>query len=365
MIIVCGGGGYKLVFPQTIPLLDIDYICILDAKEWDIRERIYRENLSDLSKIISFHEICMMDSYRMSLNDCYHKMMQNVHPLQQRSASRWLTYEYLRRNYTYVLCDDKYWEDVKIYRKHHFDENIKPVWILWLQGFDKAPELVKVCVSSVKKALDKNEYICLLDENNLFNYIDLPDYVIEKWNKGIIDNTHFSDLIRLRLLNVYGGIWIDATVYLTGHRLPDYIKSNQLFMFSIWRNWRERREPIISASWLISAYPSNKILLALEALLNEYWKKENKRIHYLIFHIFLTIAAERFPNEWDQVETIPRDSARLLATELMGKFDSVRFGHLKHMSDIHKLSYKLPYAKAEQDSFWAKLYEIEEKCVEI
>lgn len=245
------GGGYKLICPQTLPYLDVDFICILDAKEWDIRKRIQRENLSDLSKIISFHELYMMDSYEMDLYECYHKMMQNVHPMHRRTASRWLTYEYLRRNYSYVLCDGKYLESVETHKKHHFKDNKMPIWILWLQGFDEAPELVKVCVLSIERTLGKSEYICLLDENNLFDYIDLPDYIVEKWHKGIIDDTRFSDLIRLRLLNVYGGIWMDSTIYFTGEELSAYIKDSWLFMFSIWQNWRKRREPLISANWLI------------------------------------------------------------------------------------------------------------------
>jgi hypothetical protein len=61
---------------------------------------------------------------------------------------------------------------------------------------------------------------------------------------------------------------------------------------------------------------------------------------------------------------IPRDSARLLQEELLCKFDHTRFERLKDISDIHKLSYKLPYEKAGKDSFWAELYEIERGYIE-
>jgi hypothetical protein len=38
---------------------------------------------------------------------------------------------------------------------------------------------------------------------------------LEKYQKKIIDNTHFSDLLRLELLIKYGGTWIDASVLVT------------------------------------------------------------------------------------------------------------------------------------------------------
>ena len=47
---------------------------------------------------------------------------------------------------------------------------------------------------------------------------------------GTISNTHFSDLIRLNLLNQYGGTWIDSTCLQT-EKIPDYIKNSNLFLY--------------------------------------------------------------------------------------------------------------------------------------
>lgn len=350
--------GYRLIDPQMIPSLNIDCLCILSIWEWEIRKRIYNESLFELSKIISFHEIYMMDFWGMDIDGCYENKLKIIHPLQTQSEKMWMAYEYLKRNYSYVLCDNKYWEqstDKKVY----FEENVKPVWILWMQGIDQAPEIVKVCVHSLKRILGKTECVCLLDKDNIFEYIDLPDYIIQKWESGIIDNTKFSNLVRLRLLNVYGGVWIDATVYFTGDRLPAYIKNSNLFMFNIWENWRVRQEPAISASWLIASPAGNNLLMILEALHLEYWKKENSVINYSIIHIFWTMVAECFPKEWEQVEVVLRDAAQLLVKELTCTFDEERFEYLKKISDIHKLSYKIPYMSGGENSFWNKICEIE------
>lgn len=350
--------GYKVVIPEKIPELAIDYLCILSIWEWDIRKRIYDEDLFDLNKIISFHEITIINTFHDGLNNCYKLLSENVHPWQKNSIDMWKNYEYLKKNYSYVLCDDKYWK-VDVDKKVFFKENIRLIWVLWLQGFEQAPELVKVCVQSLKRAVSEKEVLCLLDETNLSNYIDLPDFIVQKWKNGNISNAHFADLIRLRLLNVYGGVWIDATVYFTGNKLPDYIKSNRLFMFNMKESWKACTEPMVAANWLISAEPENKMLIILEVLLNEYWKKENKAVNYFIFHIFWTIIVECFPEEWNQVETVIRDPAQLLNTELDHIFQRERFEHLKKMSDVHKLSYRGPYKRAGKDSFWAKICEID------
>lgn len=355
--------GYQLITPQMLYELNVDYVCILSIWEWEIRKKIYKERLFDLSKIISFHELCMMDSFGMDVDYCYKRLFQNVHPLQIASIKKWQAYEYLKKNYGYVLCDSRYW-NMDINKKVYFEKNVRPVWILWLQGIEHAPELVKICIHSVQRALDKDEHIYLLDKNNLFDYIDLPDYIIQKWKRGIIDNTKFSDLIRLRLLNSYGGLWLDATIYFTGNTLPHYIKENKFFMYNIWVNWRSGSEPRISPSWLISSEPANKLLLILEALHHEYWKKENKVVNYYFFHLFWRIVVECFPDEWDQVENILRDPATLLEHELSCKFDDARFCYLKEISDIHKLSYKLPFEKMPEDSFWAVLCKIDKNACE-
>ena len=54
--------------------------------------------------------------------------------------------------------------------------------------------------------------ICHVSNKNLFHYInkkDLPNY----FNNKIIQ--HRADIIRLILLEKYGGIWLDSTIYLT------------------------------------------------------------------------------------------------------------------------------------------------------
>ena len=61
---------------------------------------------------------------------------------------------------------------------------IKTIYILWFQGFDNAPEIVKKCVQSWKY-YNPDWTIILLDNTNLNNYITLENYIIDIHNKNI------------------------------------------------------------------------------------------------------------------------------------------------------------------------------------
>ena len=97
------------------------------------------------------------------------------------------------------------------------------IWRLWLQGEDNAPEVCKACLRSLRY-WHSDKKIITLDKNNISDYIDLPGYIIDKHEKGIISHTHFSDIIRAELLTQHGGTWIDATVYCTGRKFGDIMR---------------------------------------------------------------------------------------------------------------------------------------------
>ena len=89
-----------------------------------------------------------------------------------------------------------------------------PIWQLWFQGEDNAPEIIKVCFASVKKHA-KNRKVIVLDDETWRQYISLPEYIVEKYNDKTIGPAHMSDVIRVCLLEKYGGTWIDATILLS------------------------------------------------------------------------------------------------------------------------------------------------------
>lgn len=267
-------------------------------------------------------------------------------------------------NYTrgLITMDRTYFKLKKRYEKRikdfKIDEKAKQeesnfIWICWFQGIEKAPELVKKCYKSVKKWYPDNN-IVLITKENFKDYVDIPEYIINKWEKGIISNTHFSDILRASLLIKNGGLWLDATVLCTGNSW-NKIKENKLFVY---RNGWMDMEYINMASWLIYSKSNNNILLLTQELLYEYWKKNNYLVNYFLFHIFFKMATEKYKEEWKQIPYYSQIDNHLLANELRNNFNEKRYNEIKSLTNFHKLTYKLQKEKKKKErTFYDKIIE--------
>ena len=83
-----------------------------------------------------------------------------------------------------------------------------PIFMMWYQGINKAPRIVKICFQSVLEKREKHPLI-LLDKYNLGKYLKLSGYIFHKFKKRKISYQQFSDIVRTGLLARHGGYWID------------------------------------------------------------------------------------------------------------------------------------------------------------
>lgn len=226
----------------------------------------------------------------------------------------------------------------------------KRVWICWLQGIDNAPELVQNCYASIRYHI-KDMEIVVLDKDNIKDYITLPDYIYDKWEKGIITNTHFSDILRLQILIEHGGLWIDATTYLTD-KLPSYITDNEFFVY---HDGFFDCDLINMGSWIMYSEPNNLLLNETQNLLFKYWKTHNYLCHYFLLHLFFRMVTDHYPDEWKKVAYFNQMDQHILSTELCNDYDEKRFNQFKELSNIHKLSNKTDYSDASDKSYYAML----------
>lgn len=223
--------------------------------------------------------------------------------------------------------------------KVYSPNNEKYIWICWFQGEENMPDIVKVCYNSIKKHLSSYNII-LITYDNFDSYVNIPDYIIDKYQKGIISNAHFSDILRLELLIRYGGIWIDATVLCTDNNIPKAMLDSDLFIFQTLKPGVDGHTSTIS-NWYISACQNNKILSLTRDLLYEYWNKNNFLIDYFIFHNFFVLACEKYDNEWKKVLPFTNETPHILLLNLDKKYDKDSFDAIVNQSCFHKLSYKL------------------------
>ncbi len=231
------------------------------------------------------------------------------------------------------------------------------VWICWLQGMENAPAIVVRCYESVKKNLTDRDVILITSEN-MSQYVQFPDYIMEKWRKGVITHTHLTDLLRLELLISYGGMWLDATVFCSEKRekIPNYFFDSDLFFFQNLKPGRDGHCQYIS-SWLMSAKTNNKLLMATKELCYEYWKTNNCMDDYYLLHDFISIVLDKNQNEWKAI--IPRDNAtpHVLLLRLFDQYDESLWDAIRKQTPFHKMTYKFEDERTKQEgTFYQELF---------
>lgn len=227
------------------------------------------------------------------------------------------------------------------------------IWQYWAQGYDNVPEVVDKCLKSVEQWKDDYTIVRLTD-NNLSDYIQLPYYILEKKEKGIIPLAQFSDILRVCLLSIYGGIWLDATILLTGP-IPQRYREMDFFVYQ-----REPNEPnqkywenayayyygwskgfrVNMLSSVIFAKKDSKVLQELCHLMLYYWKKHDELPDYFFLHIlFDTLINGKLKGENCPIES---DCTPHLMQQMINdpEFKLATKEEILKMTTIHKLTYK-------------------------
>lgn len=179
-------------------------------------------------------------------------------------------------------------------------ETDKIIWQYWAQGYDRLPETVRKCIDSVDKYSGEYTVIRLTDAN-LEEYLDIPEYITEK--RAVYSYAFFSDLLRVMLLSVYGGLWLDATVFLSG-QIPQEYADYDFFLFQrdplepnkdYWENvyayyycWRkEFRVNMLSS--IFFAKKGSEVVSSLASLMMKWWREHDDVPDYFFLQILFDV----------------------------------------------------------------------------
>ena len=233
------------------------------------------------------------------------------------------------------------------------------IWICWWQGLDEAPEIVKLCVDSIRRNAGKYEIILITDKNYK-DYVAFPDYVEEKRKNGIISRTIYSDLLRVNLLSKYGGIWIDSTFFCTKPCFDTYM---QLPLWSIKRP--DYLHCSVAGGYFANysfgcSYDNRWIFQVIFDLLCSYWKENDILIDYLLTDYVIVLAQQHDKQIADAFSRIqPNNKWCDELYKVLGRpFDSDRWRLICKDTCLFKLTWKQDFAKrvGNKETFYGKLY---------
>ena len=160
------------------------------------------------------------------------------------------------------------------------------IWTMWWQGESNAPPTVKACIHSMRKN-SGNHPVIVLDQSNYKKYVALPQYIEKKREKGVISLTHFSDIIRINLLNTYGGLWLDSTIYVNRQISEEVFEKN---FYTVKMNMPNKG--ISNNQWcgFLLGWTAHNVIFEEQAeLLCRYWKNEDELVDYLLIDYFFYI----------------------------------------------------------------------------
>lgn len=211
------------------------------------------------------------------------------------------------------------------------------IWVCWFQGEERMPETIKKCHESLHRNKG-NHKVILISNDNITDYVALPDWIIRKHEQGVISNPHFSDIIRCYLLWKYGGIWIDAAVFVLNR--IEVKKPFDTFKF-----WEDNS---VNLKWGIQYMVADKDFCLFKFAydyLVEYWRLYDKPVVYLLLDHVFELAYRNNRDIKEIIDEIPlnNEGFHWCRYHFNDKCDTRVYSELIENNQFLSLTWRLPY----------------------
>lgn len=233
-----------------------------------------------------------------------------------------------------------------------------PIWVFWQQGIDKMPPIVRASYESILKHSSGHKVI-LLSMDNIKQYVNIPDWVYAKLKNNKISSALFSDILRNSLLYQHGGIWMDATIFLTS----DFDLS-EYKVFSIHHKQSETTYVSMSrwTSFFLAGIPNNPFNGFIRAFLLEYVKRYDRLIDYHLIDYTIDCGYRNFDWFRDLVESFPLSNPDIyyFQRHINEVVNNKAFDRIIESTYIHKLDRRVK-APENTDALYYKLLGIKQE----
>jgi len=215
---------------------------------------------------------------------------------------------------------------------------VAPLWQYWHQGKENAPELIQKCFESVQK-FENDKKIVVLSFDTVKDYVDVPQKYYDLVNSKKIPIAIFSDIVRLYLLEKYGGLWIDSTILLTD-KIPQEVWNSDFCVFQ--KDQQTDPQENRMSCYFIRAKKGSPNLSAIKKSIENYWENNDFLINYFMFEHISTMLSEKpeLKSEWEKMPYLSAEKAGMLQRIMYNSFCKAEWENLKKECGIHKLTYK-------------------------
>ncbi|MEE1296277.1 MAG: capsular polysaccharide synthesis protein [Bifidobacterium sp.] len=213
--------------------------------------------------------------------------------------------------------------------------NDGPVWVMWWQGLNgNAPAVIRACVDSIRRHAAGREVI-VLSKDNYTQYVSLDPVFRKRVELGALSVASFSDALRMKLLHDRGGVWIDATLYLTDN-LSDEIEKRPFY--TILAN----RPPCKWTTYFLASAPGNPLMDYIYRCTQAVFEQVDGSPEYFMTDAMLRNAYRHIPAARAMIDSVPCNNAgRFEMSEQMGS--TATCPTIDPGTYINKLTYKIAY----------------------
>lgn len=248
-----------------------------------------------------------------------------------------LKLSFLKHQYSHLLSELK--SDMKNYSPSD-DLTLSTIWMFWWQGEDSMPPLVKTCYLQAKKIFNDKKVV-LLDQSNWSDYVEIPAIILEKVKAGIITLTHFSDILRMALLYQRGGLWMDATLFIS-RAIPNSIFKQPLFTIK-----SEMELVYVSqCRWTAFGFGSLKghpLAKFMQNLFFQHWQKYDQFIDYFFIDYGIRMAYDECKPIRESIDNYAMQQENLysLGNSLSSIYTHELWDEIMHSGYFFKLNRRL------------------------
>lgn len=236
------------------------------------------------------------------------------------------------------------------------------IWVCWLQGEDKMPDVIKLCYDSIKKNAG-DRHVRLITFDNINEFVTIPTSIWNKLEQNKISFTHFADYLRILLLKTHGGLWIDASIFVS--RPIDFIPTkNELYTI---KSKKINDVYVSDCRWtvsLIGCAKGNILFYALEFLMRKYIEEHKSFIDFFLFDYFIAVLYDYNSSIRSMIDRIHYNNPNfyLLQDCCNLEYDDAKYKQLINSQTYHKLSWKSTYNKLTEDRKPTLYSHISDKC---
>ncbi len=293
---------------------------------------------------MNIYKLQKINNYSLILSKCFFK-------IGWYTPGRWLGFLRQKRTLPFLekvgqeLLDKEY-----SYEGQTLDSKNLPIYFMWFQGENEFPFVIKKCLESIKKNIPERK-ILIITRQNIQQYTDIPDYILEKVDNGSITKTMFSDIARAALLYKNGGTWVDAAIFLT-KKIPDeYFEKQYYCPCGIISEHKKDFRYLFNRTkgWNISFQGTNQKYFPLYDFLFhfycKYFSEYPTHVYYFMTDYMISLFCKHNKQFCEIINNQQENNIRefdlaLMMNKSMTVPNKKRLENLLNSTFIHKLTYK-------------------------